>query len=177
MTDFLCGRLFPWAADPKHWGSLGRRCQKRSLLCCDHVIEFGSPVRKSICHAAGGLCPLFYLGLSRNSKHSVQISAKSKIFNFQNALRATVLKIQPSALVHISFSCQSMPLPNLVESWQLWFFVTLGSRFLIIWQKNLLWWVLLNRYNTKLVFCSFFYRHAVLHPMNGFWPSTAASFR
>ena len=157
--------------------SLWRRCQKHSLLCCDHVIEFGSPVRKSICHAAGGLCPLFYLGLSRNSKHSVQISAKSKIFNFQNALRATVLKIQPSALVHISFSCQSMPLPNLVESWQLWFFVTLGSRFLIIWQKNLLWWVLLNRYNTKLVFCSFFYRHAVLHPMNGFWPSTAASFR
>ena len=75
-----------------------------SLLCCDHVIEFGSPVRNSICHAAAGLCPLFYLGLSRNSKHISQISAKSKNIDFQSALRATVLKIQPPASVHISFS-------------------------------------------------------------------------
>ena len=39
--------------------------------------------------------------------------SKSKEMDFENALRATVLKIQPCALVGISFSHQAVPVSNL----------------------------------------------------------------
>ena len=39
--------------------------------------------------------------------------SKSKKMDFENALRATVLKIQPCALVGISFSHQAVPVSNL----------------------------------------------------------------
>lgn len=44
--------------------------------------------------------------------------SKSKKTDFENALRATVLKIQPCALVHISFSHQTVPAANLGQNRQ-----------------------------------------------------------
>ena len=45
--------------------------------------------------------------------------SKSQKINFENALRATVLKIQPWHLVHISFSHQRVPPANLGQIRQL----------------------------------------------------------
>ena len=42
--------------------------------------------------------------------------SKSKKTDFENALRATVLKIQPCALVHISFSHHTVPAANLGQN-------------------------------------------------------------
>ena len=44
--------------------------------------------------------------------------SKSKKTDFENALRATVLKIQPCALVHISFSHRTVPAANLGQNRQ-----------------------------------------------------------
>ena len=127
-------------------------------------------VRNSICHAAAGLCPLFYLGLSRNSKHISQISAKSKIFNFQNALRATVLKIQPCALVGISFSHQAVPVANLGQIRQHHIFLKF-SHFNAA--KSSLGGISTKKRESALKLC----RLVALLPLNGFWPDISLFLR
>jgi hypothetical protein len=58
------------------------------------------------------LCPLSYV-LVHFPMWDFQNYSKSKKMDFENALRATVLKIQPCALVHISFSHRTVPGANL----------------------------------------------------------------
>ena len=66
-----------------------------------------SPLSTFLC-----ACPLSYV-LVHFPMWDFQNYSKSKKTDFENALRATVLKIQPCALVHISFSHRTVPAANL----------------------------------------------------------------
>ena len=99
----------------------------------------------------------------------LQDYSKSKKIDFENALRATVLKIQPCALVGISFSHQAVPVANLGQIRQHHIFLKF-SHFNAA--KSSLGGISTKKRESALKLC----RLVALLPLNGFWPDISLFF-
>ena len=109
------GKIFlsprKWETDLRWASDISRCVVEPNLSFWEHVTKahrlYTAPLNAHICFVHFSmLCPLSYVGY-------LQDYSKSKKIDFENALRATVLKIQPCALVHISFSHRTVPAANL----------------------------------------------------------------
>ena len=166
------GKIFlsprKWETDLRWASDISRCVVEPNLSFWEHVTKahrlYTAALNPHICFVHFSmLCPLSYVGY-------LQDYSKSKKIDFENALRATVLKIQPCALVGISFSHQAVPVANLGQIRQHHIFLKF-SHFNAA--KSSLGGISTKKRESALKLC----RLVALLPLNGFWPDISLFLR